>query len=223
MSSFHDRFAEALKVKKMKQADICRITGINSSSLSQWNTGRCEPKREGLIAIAKALNISVGWLMGEDVPIDREPIQLISPTVLPSDDVVTFRIIGEVAAGYDSFPLESSEGASVSIPREFLKGRPESDFFALKVVGDSMYPAYVDGDIVLALRQSTLNRSGEVGVVLYDSEYASLKKVEYVYGEDWMKLVPLNPNYPPIVISGADLERCRVLGLPKLLIREIDQ
>ena len=86
-----------------------------------------------------------------------------------------------------------------------------------------MFPAYVDGDIVLALRQSTLNRSGEVGVVLYDSEYASLKKVEYVYGEDWMKLVPLNPNYPPIVISGADLERCRVLGFPKLLIREIDQ
>ena len=153
---------------------------------------------------------------------EREP-ELIPPRVLSDEDVVTFAIIGEVAAGYDHVPLESWEGATISIPKEFLKGRPSSDFFALKVVRDSMYPAYADGDIVLALRQTTLNRSGEVGVVLYDSEYASLKKVEYVMGEDWLRLVPLNPNYPPIKIEGADLERCRVLGIPKLLIREIDQ
>ena len=223
MATFRERFQEAMRLRNMRQVDLCRITGFTSASLSQWNTGVCTPKRDGLIKTAKALNVSVEWLAGEDVPMDRDPVPFESPRVLSDDDVVTFKIIGEVAAGYDSFPLESSEGASVSIPREFLKGRPETDFFALKVVGDSMFPAYVDGDIVLALRQSTLNRSGEVGVVLYDSEYASLKKVEYVYGEDWMKLVPLNPNYPPIVISGADLERCRVFGFPKLLIREIDQ
>ena len=220
--TFRERFQEALRIRQLRQIDVCKRTGITSASMSQWNTGKREPKPKAVLAIAKALDVSPIWLMGEDVPMEREP-ELIPTRVLSDEDVVTFAIIGEVAAGYDHVPLESWEGATISIPKEFLKGRPSSDFFALKVVGDSMYPAYADGDIVLALRQTTLNRSGEVGVVLYDSEYASLKKVEYVMGEDWIRLVPLNPNYPPIKIEGADLERCRVLGIPKLLIREIDQ
>ena len=52
---------------------------------------------------------------------------------------------------------------------------------------------------------------------------ATLKKVEYVLGEDWMKLIPINPEYQPKTIEGADLELCRVLGIPKLLIREINE
>lgn len=82
------------------------------------------------------------------------------------------------------------------------------------------YP--IDGDKVLILRQSTLNRSGDIGAIIYGGENATLKKVEYVMGENWMKLVPLNPNYPPIMIEDYDLEQCRVLGIPWLLIREIE-
>jgi hypothetical protein len=59
-----------------------------------------------------------------------------------------------------------------------------------------------------------------VPAVLYE-EYATLKKVEYVMGEDWMKLVPINPQYQPKTISGADLEQCKILGIPKLLIRQL--
>ena len=84
-----------------------------------------------------------------------------------------------------------------------------------------MYPLYQEGDIVLILRQETLNASGDIGAILYDGELATLKKVKYVKGEDWMRLVPINPNFPPATIEGEDLERCRVLGIPKLLIREI--
>ena len=50
-----------------------------------------------------------------------------------------------------------------------------------------------------------------------------MKKVEYVMGEDWMKLIPLNPQYPPKMIEGADLEQCEVIGVPRLLVREIEQ
>ena len=36
-----------------------------------------------------------------------------------------------------------------------------------------------------------------------------------------MRLVPLNPNYPPVTIEGERLEHCRILGIPRLLIRRI--
>ena len=36
-----------------------------------------------------------------------------------------------------------------------------------------------------------------------------------------MKLIPIHPKVPPIKIEGAELESCRRLGIPKLLIREV--
>ena len=146
---------------------------------------------------------------------------LPSPTT--TEDYTTFPVIGEVAAGYDMPALENWEGDTVDIPNSYLKGRALSDFFVLKVKGDSMYPMYQDGDKVLILRQTTLNHSGQVGVVIYNDDYATLKKVEYVYGEDWMKLIPINPAVPPTLIEGESLEHCQILGIPKLLIREIEE
>ena len=84
-----------------------------------------------------------------------------------------------------------------------------------------MYPLYMKGDVVLVLRQTTLNRSGDIGVIRYNEEEATLKKVEFVYGEDWMKLIPINPEYPPKLIENEALEECSVIGIPRMVIREI--
>lgn len=146
-------------------------------------------------------------------------IDLKSPQI--TTNTVTFPVVGTIAAGYDELAVEDWSGETVQIPESYLKGRKKEDFFVLSVHGDSMYPLYLDGDKVLILKQSTLNMSGEIGAILYDGDIATLKKVEYITGEDWMKLIPINPLYPPKEIKGADLERCRVLGIPKLLIREI--
>ena len=91
----------------------------------------------------------------------------------------------------------------------------------LRVQGDSMYPHFMDGDIVLVLKQKTLNRSGDVGVIRYDRDQATIKKVEFVKGENWMKLIPINPEYAPKTIVNEDLELCEVLGIPRMVIRAL--
>ena len=114
------------------------------------------------------------------------------------------------------------EGETVEIPRSYLRGRPASDYFALRVEGTSMYPDYQDGDIVIVLRQTTLNNSGDIGVIRYEGDKATLKKVEFVYGENWMLLIPLNTNgHSPELIKNAALEECSVLGIPRMVIREL--
>lgn len=137
-----------------------------------------------------------------------------------TDDTVTFPILGDVKAGYDRFSFEAAE-ENVEIPTSWLKGKPKKEYFVLRVVGDSMNPKYMDGDVVLVLKQSTMDHSGQIGVVLYNDFYATIKRVEYVMGEDWMKLVPINDEYETEVITGERLEHCRVLGIPKMLIRKI--
>ena len=39
----------------------------------------------------------------------------------------------------------------------------------------------------------------------------------------WMKLIPLNPQYPPKMIENEDLERCDVIGIPRMVIREVKE
>ena len=66
------RIKKALKIKGMKQADLCHITKIPKSSLSQYLSGDFEPKQDRIYLISKALNVSEAWLMGFDVPMARQ-------------------------------------------------------------------------------------------------------------------------------------------------------
>ncbi len=139
-----------------------------------------------------------------------------------TDDVVRFRVNADIAAGYDqpAAPLSDWEGASVDIPRSALRGRPMEDYFVIRIVGNSMYPHYQNGDYVLVLKQPTVERSGDVAVLLCGEE-GTIKKIEFEKGDPELRLVPLNPEYPPHVIKGVELEECRIIGVPRLLIRNI--
>lgn len=148
--------------------------------------------------------------------------KMLNPPII-SEDNVSFPVIGGVAAGYNYIAYEDWTGDSIDIPRSYLHGREPKDYFVLRVEGDSMYPDYQDGDHVLVLRQSTMDRSGQVGVVVYGDENATLKRIEYVPGEDWVKLCPINPQYPPITIRNEALTHCVVLGIAKLVVREVDK
>ena len=217
MPKFHERLKHAMNLSGLTQTDLCQKTKIPKSAMSQYISGAFKPKDDRTFLLAKALNVDEAWLMGYDVPMEKS--RLKSPEI--STDTVTFPVIGEIAAGYDHFAVEDWSGETVEIPTYYLKGRKQEDYFVLSVKGDSMYPLYMNGDKVLILKQSTLNYSGEIGAIIYD-DCATLKKVEYVNGEDWLKMIPVNPQYPPKKIEGIDLENCKVLGIPKLLIREID-
>lgn len=187
-------------------ADACEVS---ESTVSRWESGDIgDMRRRKIASLSKILHISAAVLVGE------------APEI--TESFVTFPILAEPAAGYDRYAeYEDYTAGNIDIPLSWLKGRPKSDYFVIKVHGDSMYPVYQDGDLVLILKQSTFNYSGQIGVVVYDDNLGTLKKVEYVYGEDWMRLVPINPAYPPIMIRDEKLEHCRVLGIAKMVIREV--
>ena len=161
--------------------------------------------------------------MGYDVPMERRPLpDLPSPAI--AQNVVTFRVNTDIAAGYDqpAQPLDDWEGAEVEIPTSLLRGRPVKDYFVIRICGNSMYHQYQNGDYVLVLRTDTLDHSGQVAVMLHGEE-GTIKKVEYKEGEAWYKLIPINPQYEPKLIEGPEVNTCRIIGIPKLIVREIEE
>lgn len=194
-------------------SDIVNLLGVSKSTVSSWRNGEKMPRMDKIEALANYF----GCLKSDLI----EQKSLRAPEV--TEDTVIFPVIGEIAAGYDYPAYEDWSGDTVEIPKSYLHGRSGDDFFVLSIKGDSMYPQYMDGDKVLILKQSTMNRSGEIGAIIYDGDMATLKKIEYVDGEDWVKLIPINPEYTPKTIRNEDLEQCHVLGIPRLLVREIEQ
>lgn len=215
MPSFAERLNEALERRNMTAAELARALNVADATISNYKKGIYAPKQRRTEEISKILNVSIPWLMGADVPM--KPLNLVSPNV--TEDVVTFPVIGSIAAGYNEIAVEDWGGETIDVPRSYLRGRDKSDFFVLQVHGDSMYPIYHTDDKVLILRQTFVERSGDVGAVIYDGECATLKRVEIF--DDMVRLSPLNPSYPPKELTGANLEQYHIIGVPYLLVREI--
>ncbi|MDR0916071.1 MAG: S24 family peptidase [Oscillospiraceae bacterium] len=102
-------------------------------------------------------------------------------------------------------------GNEVIIPLSVLDGRNSDDFFVLRVIGDSMYPEILDGDCAIVYRTNSVD-SGKIAIVEYESGKTTIKRVNYVCGENWLELIPANTAYPIKHIDGADLGNCRILG-----------
>ena len=207
-----DRIRETREKRGLTQQQLAEMVGYtNRSSIAKVEKGMVDLSETKIAAFAKALNVTPAFLLG---------IEEVAPNI--TESFVSFPVMGEVAAGYDHYAVQDWTEGNIDIPASWLHGRPREDYFVLRVCGQSMFPAYQDGDIVLVLKQSTMDHSGQIGVVIYDDDKATLKRVEYVMGEDWMKLSPINPQFPPIMVTDERLEHCRVLGIPKMLVRKVN-
>lgn len=71
---FRKRLDDALWARKMRQIDLARKAGINYKSLNSYYTGHMSPSLEVVIKIAKALDVSVDFLLGR-----AEEMNQISP------------------------------------------------------------------------------------------------------------------------------------------------
>ena len=99
IEAFCIRLRKALKLRNMKQIDIAKATGISESAISQYLSGYARPKDDRIHALALALDVSEGWLLGFDANMDRVDVsKLHAPTriVLPdSDDVINIADLTE--------------------------------------------------------------------------------------------------------------------------------
>lgn len=91
------RIAKALSIRNMKQSELCERTKIPKSAISQYLSGAFEPKQDRLHIIANALDVDPVWLMGYDVPMEREKNSPNEPTLTEGEKMVLelFRKIPE--------------------------------------------------------------------------------------------------------------------------------
>lgn len=179
----------------MTQSDLANKLGYaDKSMIAKIESGKVDLSQSKIVAFADALNIKPSDLMGwEDIGNNNiEPIKLSSSITIP--------VYGRVPAGV---PIEAIESIDeyIDVPVEYAKGGKR--LFGLKVKGDSMYPKYLDGDIIVVREESDCE-SGQDCVVYVNGYDATLKKV--IKKADHIILQPLNPEYEPIMYEYNDEE-----------------
>jgi transcriptional regulator with XRE-family HTH domain len=77
--SFSEQLKKAMVERNITQAELSALTGIGKSSISQYISGKNEPKEIPLNKIAEALDCSVAFLNGEtqcsDMTIDPKGLK----------------------------------------------------------------------------------------------------------------------------------------------------
>lgn len=80
-----ERIKEAMQKKKITQAELSRLTGIDKSSISLYLSGKYSPKGDKLYKLSIALGVSTAWLAGFNAPMKED--KKTEPTV--KDDKLT--------------------------------------------------------------------------------------------------------------------------------------
>ena len=190
--------------------DIAISIGVAKSTIQRYEAGFIRtPKIPVIASIARVLHVSEDWLFGKSEGLAPAKAYFTKE----NKNRAPIAVLGLVAAGQGAFAEDQITGYIHEDEANLLPGQ---DYVYLKVVGDSMYPEFKPGDMVLIQCQPTVD-SGSYAVVIVDDEDGVVKRVEY--GNDFIELHSVNPMYPPRRFAGRDTERIRIFGLVKGLRR----
>jgi len=207
-----ERLKQIMSEQGLRQADIlerakpyCEKFGLKlgRNDISQYVSGKVLPKQDKLTLLGYTLNVSEAWLMGYDVPRERESVT--PSNIIPIPETKKIPLLGTIACGE---PILAEENVSDYIN---MDNSIHADF-ALRCKGDSMINARIfDGDIVYIRKQSDVE-NGEIAAVLINNleTEATLKRVYKT--DSSIRLCAANPTYADMVYEKEAMNDVTIIG-----------
>lgn len=199
MSSFGENLRKIRRQRSLTQDEMAELLETSKQVISRYENGQRSPKISVAAKFAELLGIPLSELSGE------ASVDTSSPAnTRPVDSLVTLPVYGSIRCGPGGLAYQNIEervlAANVKHPDEC---------FYLRVEGDSMEPRISKGDLALIRKQEDVE-SGELAAVVIDGEEGTLKKV--IKRDGSIILQSFNPDYPPRVFSGPELNEIRIVG-----------
>lgn len=225
-----NRIKSLREEKQLTQTELAKILRVSQGALSSWETGRYEPDNEMLQQIADFFGCSVDYVIGASIyknlpgdqidmfrmmtlmrTVEKMTTEQFDETLQRGQEILRGQatgatslkipVLGSVRAGV---PLEAIEDVVdwEEIPQKLAKSGKE--YFALQIKGDSMWPDYLPGDIVI-VQKTAVCYSGDVCIVFVNGDEATIKQVILNDQDRTMTLQPKNPAYPPRTYSSDEI------------------
>lgn len=210
------RLRQIMTERGLRQVDLVRMCepyarecgiSMGKSAISQYVSGKSLPAQRQLTVLGSALNVSEAWLMGYDVPRDRERQTDDSLPSVPDIFPIrrkAFPLLGEIACGEPTFAEEQHD--------TYVMAEDDIDAdFCVRAKGDSMKGAHIDDGDIVFIKQMPMVDNGKIAAVLVEDE-TTLKRVDYHPESATLLLQPENPKYRTQIYRDDELNRIRILG-----------
>lgn len=209
IDTFQNRLQKAIDIRNIKPVELHEKTGISESLISKYLSGNAVARQKKISLLSDALNVNPVWLMGYDIPMEKD-IKLNKF----GTPVILLNVLGTVKAGYDGI-IQEEIIDKIEVSQEFINSNKE--YLALKIKGDSMFPVLFEDDIVLVQKQENFD-NGDIVVVLINGDEATVKKAKKT--DTSILLQPLNNNYEPLIFSKEDIEKIpiKIIGIVKRIL-----
>lgn len=196
MMALGENIKRARMKAQISQDELAKRLGYKSrSTIAKIESGENDLTQKKVAAFAKALNVSIDFLMDGDSNENNSK-------------GVRIPVLGRVVAG---IPLEAIEDIEdyEEIPRRMASS---GEFFALRIKGRSMEPKLSEGDIVIVRKQEDVD-SGDTAIVLVNGDEATVKQIKKT--EAGIMLIGFNVEvYQPHFYSNEQIEALpvRIIG-----------
>lgn len=196
-----------MTINQKTRNDMCKALDFKYTTFTDWYNGNIYPGIDKIEKIANYFRIEKSDLIE-----NKEK----NKTDVLGNEVVPIPLLGTVKAGYNYLAQENWEG-TVDVEQTLVGDG--SEFFALKVKGDSMFPDLKENDVVIIKKQSDFE-NGDIIVAIINGDEATIKKGRK--SEAGILLQPLNPKYEPLIFTHDDMKNIPVaiVGVVKQLKRE---
>lgn len=214
MTMWYDRLRSRMRERKITQDQMASRLNVSQSSVGHYLSGRRNPRKELLEAMADELEVSLDWLAGKS---DTPPVDQRDFYNVPVLDVA---LAAGVGSTIDMELIE--EYAPVSMEWINKMGFTPSELCVCYVTGDSMSPRLNDGDRVIINREDKIFESGKVYALAVDTELR-VKRLVKRFDNAWL-ITSDNKNDPAYVdevISHDMMDAVRVIGRVVLAITAI--
>lgn len=194
------RLTRAREHAHIKQKDVAEHFGISSQAISQWEADRTRPDSQRLVRLARLFEVRLEWLLDETGPMVFDG----NKTSAEVRHTARVPVVDRIQAGDWT---EVSDPYVVGSGEEFLQTDlgVSSSTFALIIEGRSMEPEFQPGDKVI-IDPMVQPRPGDFVVAKRDNDQeATFKKYRLKsqdeQGREVVELVPLNPDWPTLIID----------------------
>lgn len=202
MIPFSERFKKLRQEQGLSQQQLADALKLSKSSVNMYERGEREPGFETISAISDFFQVDIDYLLGKSSYKNKDAWLAAARTEREPSRRVP--LLGEIACGAPIFAQE--EYGAYADPGDGVRAD-----FCLRAKGDSMIGARImDGDLVFIRKQPTV-ANGEIAAVIIE-DTATLKRVYYYPAEGMISLNPENPRYAPLIYTGEELDRVRILG-----------
>ena len=198
--------------------DVNKLCDISPSYLSLVENGKRKPSAVILKKLAPIYSLDYLDLYEKAGYIDLANDEKLNNCKIDKlgNPVKEIPILGTVKAGYDYLAQENWIG-TVDVDENLVKDN--SEYFALKVHGDSMSPTLIENDIVIVKKQDDFE-NGDIVVAIINGDEATIKKGKKT--DNSILLQPLNNNYEPLIFTNDEMKTIpvKIIGVVKQLKRE---